>query len=298
MTRGERRKLGNGLMFASPFILGFLVFYLYPFAASIYYSFCQFNVLFPPVWTGMENFRMLFAEDDRFWKSLYNTLYYTALSVPLGIATALVLAVLLNMKVKGQSLFRTFFFLPTIVPAVASAVLWIWVFTPEGGLFNGVLLQFTGLQGPGWLADKVWSKPAFVLMSAWTVGGAMVIFLAGLTNVPKVLYEAAEIDGAGRWAKFRNVTLPMLTPTILFNLVMGLIGAFQFFTQAYVMTGGRGGPVDSTLFYAIYLYRNAFYYLRMGYASAMAWMLFVVILAATLAVLASSKRWVHYEGKR
>ena len=180
---------------------------------------------------------------------------------------------------------------------IASAVLWLWVLNPESGLLNGVLRQFLGIGGPGWLADPGWSKRALVLMSIWSIGGAMVIFLAGLADVPSVLYEVAEIDGAGPWQRFRNVTLPMITPTILFNLVMGLIVAFQYFTQVYVMTGGKGSPVDSTMFYALYLYRNSFHYLRMGYASAMAWMLFVVILVATLAVLVSSKRWVYYHGE-
>ena len=204
---------------------------------------------------------------------------------------------LLNQKVRAMSVYRTVFFLPTIVPIVASAVLWLWVLNPESGLINGMLRQFFGVDGPGWIADEQWSKPSLILMSLWGVGGAMVIFLAGLAEAPQSLYEVAEIDGAGRWAKFRNVTLPMLTPTILFNLVMGLIGAFQYFTQVYVMTGGKGGPMDSTMFYALYLYRNSFYYLRMGYASAMAWLLFVVILAATVVVLISSKRWVHYHGE-
>jgi multiple sugar transport system permease protein len=204
---------------------------------------------------------------------------------------------LLNQKVRAMSVYRTVFFLPTIVPIVASAVLWLWVLNPESGLINGLIRQFLGVDGPGWIANERWSKPSLILMSLWGVGGAMVIFLAGLAEVPQSLYEVADIDGAGRWAKFRHVTLPMLTPTILFNLVMGLIGAIQYITQVYVMTGGKGGPVDSTMLYALYLYRNSFYYLRMGYASAMAWLLFMVILAATLAVLASSKKWVHYHGE-
>ena len=295
MTRGERINLRNGLLFASPYIFGFSVFMLYPLLASIYYSFTQFNVINPPVWIGTENYRSLFLEDERFWVSLYNTLYYTAFSVPLGLALAIGLAVLLNQKVRGMAAYRTIFFLPTIVPIVASSVLWMWVLNPESGLVNGLLLQFFGIEGPGWLADATWSKPSLVIMSLWSVGGAMVIFLAGLADVPYELYEVAEIDGAGPLRKFWNVTMPMLTPVILFNLVMGLINAFQFFTQVYIMTGG--GPVDSTLLYALYLYQNAFAYLRMGYASAMAWMLFVVILGATLAVLASSKRWVHYHGE-
>ncbi|HOV73366.1 MAG TPA: sugar ABC transporter permease [Candidatus Hydrogenedentes bacterium] len=297
MTKTDKRNLRNGLLFAAPYIMGFLLFTLYPLAASLYYSLCQYNVIRDPVYIGLENYATLFTKDPLFWKSLYNTLYFTAFSVPLGLAFSIGLAMLLNQKVRAMSVYRTVFFLPTIVPIVASAVLWLWVLNPESGLINGMLRQFFGVDGPGWIADEQWSKPSLILMSLWGVGGAMVIFLAGLAEAPQSLYEVAEIDGAGRWAKFRNVTLPMLTPTILFNLVMGLIGAFQYFTQVYVMTGGKGGPMDSTMFYALYLYRNSFYYLRMGYASAMAWLLFVVILAATVVVLISSKRWVHYHGE-
>jgi len=297
MTRMDRRNLRNGLLFAAPYLVGFAAFTLYPLIASIYYSLCQYNVIKPPVFIGLENFRTLFTEDPLFWKALYNTLFFTAFSVPLGLCFSIGLAMLLNQKVRAMSVYRTVFFLPTIVPIVASAVLWLWVLNPESGLINGLIRQFLGVDGPGWIANERWSKPSLILMSLWGVGGAMVIFLAGLAEVPQSLYEVADIDGAGRWAKFRHVTLPMLTPTILFNLVMGLIGAFQYFTQVYVMTGGKGGPVDSTMLYALYLYRNSFYYLRMGYASAMAWLLFMVILAATLAVLASSKKWVHYHGE-
>jgi len=297
MTRMDRRNLRNGLLFAGPYLVGFAAFTLYPLIASIYYSVCQYNVIKPPVFIGLENFRALFTEDPLFWKALYNTLFFTAFSVPLGLCFSIGLAMLLNQKVRAMSVYRTIFFLPTIVPIVASAVLWLWVLNPESGLINGLIRQFLGVDGPGWIANERWSKPSLILMSLWGVGGAMVIFLAGLAEVPQSLYEVADIDGAGRWAKFRHVTLPMLTPTILFNLVMGLIGAFQYFTQVYVMTGGKGGPVDSTMLYALYLYRNSFYYLRMGYASAMAWLLFMVILTATLAVLASSKKWVHYHGE-
>lgn len=297
MTRTERRNLRNGLLFAAPYILGFLGFTLYPLCASIYYSLCQYNVIRPPVFIGFENFRSLFFDDPLFWKALYNTLFFTVFSVPLGLAFSIGLALLLNQKVRAMSVYRTVFFLPTIVPIVASSVLWMWVLNPESGLINGAIRQIFGVDGPGWIADENWSKPSLILMSLWGVGGAMVIFLAGLAEVPQSLYEVADIDGAGRWAKFRHVTLPMLTPTILFNLVMGLIGAFQYFTQVYVMTAGKGTPVDSTMLYALYLYRNSFYYLRMGYASAMAWLLFLVILSATLLVLVSSKRWVHYHGE-
>ena len=296
MTSMERRNLRNGLLFASPFLFGFTFFMLYPIVMSVYYSFCQYNVIHAPVWVGLRNFRALFFEDPVFWKSLYNTLYFTVFSVPMGIALAIGLAMLLNQKIAGMSVYRTVFFLPSIVPLVATAVLWLWLLAPENGLINSTLASIFGIEGPGWMADTAWSKPSLILMSLWGIGGAVVIFLAGLTDVPQSLYEVADIDGAGPIKKFQHVTLPMLTPTILFNLVMGLIGSFQYFTQVFVMTNGRGGPADSTMMYALYLYRNAFAYLRMGYASAMAWFLFIIILGCTMFVMVSSKRWVHYHG--
>lgn len=304
MTKSARRDLRNGLLFASPYIIGFLAFTLYPFAASVYYSFCSFNAIDPPVWTGLSNYRQMLG-DKYLHTSLYNTFYYTLGSVPLGIVFSILLAVFLNQKLRGMATYRTIFFLPTIVPVVATSVLWLWVFNPESGLLNGVLRQvgvgkllaLAGLSLPNWLSDENWSKPALIIMSFWGVGGAVVIFLAGLAEVPQSLYEVADIDGAGPIRKFWNVTLPMITPTILFNLVMGLIGAFQYFTQVYVMTAGTGGPANSTLVYALYLYQKAFNYLNMGYASAMGWMLFVVVLACTMGVMYSSKRWVHYHGE-
>jgi multiple sugar transport system permease protein len=296
MTRSDWKNLRNGLLFASPWLIGFLGFSLYPLVMSVYYSFTAYNVIHPPIWVGGDNYHELFFEDPLFWTSLYNTLYFTAFSVPLSLALSIGIAMLLSQPVRGRAVFRTIFFLPSIVPIVASSVLWLWVLNPGSGLVNGTL-NLVGIQGPGWLTDAAWSKPSLVLMSLWGIGGAVVIFLAGLADVPRTLYEVAELDGAGRWAKFRHVTLPMLTPTILFNLVMGLIGAFQYFTQVYVMTGGKGTPVDSTMFYALYLYRMSFYNLRMGYASAMAWLLFALVLVATLLVLLSSKRWVYYQGE-
>jgi len=296
MTRIERQNLRNGLLFISPWIFGFFMFSLYPLVMSIYYSFTNYNVIKEPAWIGLDNYRELFFHDPVFWTSLYNTLFFTAFSVPICLFASIFIAILLNTKIPAMSVFRTIFFLPSIVPIVASAVLWLWVLNPDSGLVNGLLAQI-GIQGPGWLADAAWSKPSLVIMSIWGIGAAVVIFLAGLSDVPQSLYEVAELDGAGAWSKFWNVTLPMLTPTILFNLIMGIIAAFQYFTQVYVMTGGKGTPVDSTMFYALYLYRNSFYYLRMGYASAMAWMLFVVILVATVSMLISSRRWVYYQSE-
>ena len=298
MTRAERRNLRNGLLFISPWLLGFVVFDIYPLVASMYYSFTDYNVLQSPVWIGTANYQDLW-QDQRFWTALWNTVYFTAISVPMCLMASILIAVLLNMKLPGMTVFRTIFFLPSIVPIVASAVLWLWVFNPDSGLVNSLLRQFLGedFPAPGWLASETWSKPSLIIMSVWGIGAAVVVFLAGLNEVPQTLYEVADLDGAGIWHKFRHVTLPMLTPTILFNLIMGLIASFQYFTQVYVMTLGRGTPLDSTLFYALYLYRVSFYYLRMGYGSAMAWILFVVILISTLGVLLSSRKWVYYQGE-
>lgn len=297
MTRLEKQHLRNGLLFISPWLVGFAMFDIYPLVMSMYYSFTDYNVLQTPAWIGTANYHELIYDDDLFWKALWNTVYFTAISVPACLIASIGIAVLLNTKLPGMPIFRTIFFLPSIVPIVASAVLWLWVLNPDSGLVNSMLMQFFGIEGPGWLASEDWSKPSLVIMSVWGIGAAIVVFLAGLNEVPQSLYEVAELDGAGVWHKFRHVTLPMLTPTILFNLIMGLIASFQYFTQVYVMTLGRGTPLDSTMFFALYLYRESFYYLRMGYASAMAWVLFVVILGTTLTVLASSKKWVYYQGE-
>ena len=297
MTKREKQQLRTGLLFLSPWLLGFAIFDIYPLAASFYYSFTDYNVIQEPVWVGTANYRELFTADPLFWTSLWNTLYFTALSVPACLGFSILIAVLLNTKLPGMPIFRTIFFLPSIVPIVASAVLWMWVLNPDSGLVNAMLRATFGIEGPGWLGSAEWSKPSLVIMSLWGIGAAIVVFLAGLNEVPQSLYESADLDGAGVWSKFRHVTLPMLTPVILFNLIMGLIGSFQYFTQVYVMTQGRGIPLDSTMFYALYLYRTSFYYLRMGYGSAMAWILFLVILAATLSVLATSRKWVYYQGE-
>lgn len=297
MTRGERRQLRNGLLFASPYLLGATMLILYPFGASLYFSLTQYNVVSPPVWVGLDNYHRIFTEDDRFWTAVYNTLFFTAFAVPLQLTLSVTLAALLSQGLRGTTVFRTIFFLPSIVPIVASSVLWLWIFNPDSGLINGLLNQIGIMNTPGWLADPTWSKPSFILMSLWAIGTPMVVFMAGMTDVPRSLYESADIDGAGPLTKFRHITIPMITPTILFNMVMGLIIAFQYFTEVFVMTNGTGRPADSTLFYALYLYQNAFNYLRMGYASALAWMLFVLVLCITITILVSSKRWVHYHGE-
>jgi len=233
----------------------------------------------------------MLTRDPLFWTALTNVFYYAALAVPLGIAFGVALALLLNSPIRGISIYRTAFFLPSIVPVVATSVLWMWLLNPQIGLVN-MLLRVVGVEGPTWLASTAWSKPSLVIMSVWGVGGSMLIYLAGLKDIPESLYEAAVVDGANLWQRVRYVTLPMLTPVIFFNLVMGLIGAFQYFTQAYVMTGG--GPLDSTLFYSLQLFFQAFRYLKLGYASAMAWVLFVLVVGVTALLFRSQKRWVHY----
>ena len=291
MTRGERRQLRAGLGFTSLWVVGLGAFTAYPVLASLYYSFCDYSILKSPVWCGAENYSQL-LRDGLFWKSLGNTLFYAGLSVPLCTAAALGLALLLSYEVRGKSAYRLLFFMPSIVPIVASSMLWLWIFNGQYGLMNWFLNLFLaplGLHGPAWLADPAWSKPALVIMSVWGTGNAVVIYLAGLQNVPLELYEAAEIDGASAWQRFWHVTLPSIAPVVAFNAIMALISAMQIFAQAYIMSEGANGngnasdgnPARSTLFYTIYLFSTAFQDLRMGYASAMAYILFVITAALT-----------------
>ena len=288
-----------------PSLIGLAVFTAYPVISLLYYSFCRYTALKPPSWVGLGNYQAL-IHDKLFAESLWNTAYYTIFAVPLGIVVAFGLAVLLNAKVKGLAFFRTIFYLPSIVPVVASSVLWLWLLNPDYGLINlmidgfGGLLQKVGLPGvtgPGWLADPNWSKPALILMSTWGVGASVVIYLAGLQDVPQELYEAASIDGASGWRKTWHITIPFMSPYIFFTGVMGIIGSVQYFTQAWIMTGGTGAPANSTMFFAMYLFQNAFQMFKMGYACAMAWFLFIVILGATLLLFRSSARYVYYGGR-
>jgi len=292
MTEFRRRQVRAGLAFISPWLIGLGVFLLYPIIASLYYSFCDYSVLDRARPVGVANYAEL-GSDKLFWKSLLNTLFYAAFSVPLGLCLALGLALLLNSGVRGLTIYRTIFFLPALVPMVALAVLWLWIFNGEYGVLNSFL---SGLRvpAPGWLTDPAWSKPALVLLSLWGVGYAMVIFLAGLQEVPVHLYEAADLDGANWRHKLWHVTLPMISPVLLFNGIMGIIGSLQFFAIPYIMAP-NGQPARSAYFYAMYLYDNAFLYLRMGYASAMAWILFLLILFLTLISLRLAARYVHYE---
>jgi multiple sugar transport system permease protein len=289
----QRREALVALLFISPWIVGFGVFLLYPLLASIYYSFCDYSVLRPPVWIGGANYHDLW-NDEVFWLTLKNTGVYAIMALPSGMALALSLALLLNTKVRGMTIYRTIFFVPSLVPAVSLAVLWLWVFNGDNGILNYVL-RTLHLPAPNWLGDPAWSKPALVLLGVWGAGQAIVIYLAGLQDVPQHLYEAADLDGAGWWAKTWNVTLPMLSPVILFNLIMGIIGTLQVFTVPYVMFPG-GSPARSTYFYTMYLFDNAFIYHKMGYACAMGWILFVIILILTMFSLKLSERHVYYGG--
>lgn len=278
-------------IFMLPVILGLLLFYLGPMLASLYFSFTDYDMLSAAEWVGLENYRAL-TDDDIFWKSLRVTVLYSAVSVPMVLVLALGLALLLNQKVKGVTFFRTIYYLPTVMSGVAVATLWKWIFNTDYGILN-LLLDKVGIRGPAWLVDESWAIWALILTSAWTVGGSMLIFLAGLQSIPADLYEAAEIDGAGSWNRFRNITVPLLSHVTFFNLILGIIGALQVFTEGFVLTGG--GPNNSTLLLSIYLYRNAFEYLKMGYASALAWVMFLIVLLLTLLVFKSAPMWVHYQ---
>jgi len=295
ITRGESKALLTGILFISPWIIGFLAFRVYPFFASLYYSFTFYPILDTPKWVGLDNYRDLFG-DQRFLTSLYNSTYYAVFAVPLGAIFGILLAMLLNLKVRGLSTFRTIFFLPSITPVVASAIVWLWMFNPRNGIINFVL-GLIGIRGPSWLGSPEWAKPALILMSLWSLGGAVVIYLASLQDVPRELLEAAELDGANATQKIWFVTLPMISPVILFNVITGLIGAFQFFTEVHVMTGGSGKPADSTLMMSIYLWQTAFQFFKIGYASAQAWMLFLIIIAFTMLLFRLSGRLVYYGGR-
>jgi multiple sugar transport system permease protein len=297
LTRVQRRDLLTGLLFISPWLVGFSLFLAYPIVMSLYYSFCDFSVLQPPRFIGLENYRQLLGDDVFVRFALPNTLLYAMGAIPLGILLSLSIAMLLNTGVRGMPVYRTIFFLPSIVPSVALAVLWLWIFNGQYGILNFALkhIPLAGLDPPNWLNDATWVKPAFIITSLWTTGNAVVIYLAGLQDVPVHLYEAADLDGAHWWQKIRHVTLPMVSPVILFNAIMAIIGTFNYFAVPYIMAPG-GQPARSSYLIAANLYDNAFTYLRMGYASAMAWILFIMVFALTMLAMKLSSKHVHYGG--
>jgi len=288
------RRTLTGIAFCSPLIVGLLAFTVLPVLASFWFSLCDYPILDAPKYIGASNYLDL-AKDDQFWHSVKNTFFYVLFAIPLGMAVGLGLALLLNQRVSGIRVFRTLFFLPTVVPLVANSVLWVRVLNPQEGLVNNFLrvLHLPESWMPGWLSDEHWAMPGLILMSLWGAGGGAVLYLAALQDVPTELYEAAELDGAKPTQTFRNVTIPLISPVLLFTGVMGLISGFQEFTRAMVMT--NGGPWDSTLFYCLHLFNSAFTEFRLGYASAMAWVLFAMILVATVIVMRASMRHVQYE---
>lgn len=281
------------LVFIAPWILGFALFTLYPVAASLFYSFCEYSVLAKPVWIGLGNYADL-LDDEVFWISLRNTAVFGLFALPLGLLSSLLLAGLLHANHVGRPFFRAVFFLPSLVPVVANAIVWMWLFNGEYGLVNAGL-RVAGVQGPNWLSEPAWAMPALVLMGLWGVGHSVVIFLAAFQEVPVEMYEAAELDGASKLQQFWKVTVPLISPVLFFQFVTGIIGVLQVFAMPYIMT--RGGPARATLFYSMYLFDNAFRFLRMGYACAMAWILFLIILALTFAATRISAKYVHYQGQ-
>ena len=295
-TRTQIRRSLEAYAYLTPWLLGLLIYWIGPVIASFYFSFTDYDVLSPPRWTGVANYVKAFTDDALFWPSLGRTLRYSFVVVPVGLIGSLSLATLLNRGLKGSNVYRTMFFIPHLVPAVATAMVWTWLLNPSLGPVN-TALRYVGIEGPGWLTRKEWALPSIIIMNLWSgIGGnGMLIFLASLQSVPQSLLEAAEIDGAGRWSKFRHVTLPLISPTILFNLVLGVIGALKVFTSAYVATAG--GPSYATWFYALHLYQNAFQYFRMGYGSALAWLFALVLLFFTYVQMTLSGRWVYYGGE-
>jgi multiple sugar transport system permease protein len=289
----RRRALRLGLLFVSPWIAGFLLFFAYPFFATIYYSFTNFNGVGSAHWIGLANYVNLF-HDPLFKTSIFNTFYYTAIELPLSTVAALGLALLLNMNVRGRAIYRTIFYIPSIVPLVASCMIFVWLFNPAFGIVNDLLID-AHLPSPDWFFSIAWSKPSFILLGLWGLGQPMVIYLAGLQGVPRELYEVAALDGAGPWQRLRHITIPMISPVILFNVILQLVLCISYFTQAQVIeSADPGGPGTSTWFYVQYLYEQAFVFLKLGYSSAMAFFLFVISAVIMVLLFRSSSRWVYY----
>ena len=297
MSRMRRQEAWMGVLYLSPWIIGFIVFVAGPLLASIYLSFTKYNVMRPPQFIGLDNYIYAFSKDDLLIPSIVRTFYYTLLLVPLAMAGSLLVAILLNNKLVLTTVWSTFFSLPTLTPLIAAALLWRWMLNPDVGLVN-YLLSLVGIKGPGWLSSTDWAIPGLVLMGLWaSVGGSrMIIFLAGLQDVPQELLEAAEIDGAGTWSKFWNVTLPLITPTVFFNLVLGIIFALRTFDVAFIAT--NGGPARATWFISLHIYQNAFVTFDMGYASALSWLFFIVLFGLTYLQFRTSGSCVFYAGER
>ncbi|MBZ0285428.1 MAG: sugar ABC transporter permease [Anaerolineae bacterium] len=297
MAPNRRKEAVAGYLFISPWLIGFLVFFLGPIIASFVLSFTSWNIVGTPEWVGLENYNTILTADPRFVKAVQVTLTYSIIYLPLEVVCGIGLAVLMNRKVKGIGIFRTLYYMPYVVPQVAAALVWVWMLNTRYGVVN-TLLSTVGVDGPNWLGSPSYLLSSFVMIALWGVGGSAVIYLAGLQNIPEVFYEAATVDGAGPIQKFFKITLPLLSPTIFFQVVLGLIGVFQTFTPAFIAAGTSGGPLQAGLFYMLYLYNRGFVTLRMGYASALAWIMTLFILFVTVIVLRSSQYWVHYETDR
>jgi multiple sugar transport system permease protein len=295
MTKGERRNLTTGLLFISPWLLGFFLFALFPLVMSIYYSMTNFDFIREPQFIGFTNYIRLFTNDADFWTVMYNTFFYVLIGVPLATAIAFLIANLLNSNVRGRTFFRSVIYIPAIVPAVCTAVVWLFIFNVQYGVING-LLKYFELPTIPFLSNPSLAKPSLILIYIWAQGAAVVIYLAALQDVPRSLYDAAMVDGANALQRFWSVTVPLCTPVILFNFIMGIIVAFQDFTLPFVLTGG--GPMKSTEFYVVNLYRNAFVQFSLGKASAMAWILFMIILFFSVILFRTSARWVYYGGEK
>lgn len=289
----ETRRVLQGLLFVSPWLIGFFAFTLYPIVASFYYSLTRYDILRPPKFVGIANYSELFLKDQMFGIVIKNTIYMVVVGVPASLVAAFLLAALLNNRIVFRPVFRTIFFIPSIVPAVATAMVWLWVYNTQYGMVNSFLAS-QGFKVIPFLSSPTLAKPSLIIIQIWGQGSAIVIFLAALQDVPRALYEAATVDGANAWHRFRHVTIPMCTPSILFVLIMGLIGTFQSFALPWLLT--EGGPNNATELYGLYLYRNAFRFFKMGYASSLAWILFLVIVAFTLVIFRTSARWVYYGG--
>ena len=295
MTKTEKRNQITGLAFISPWLIGFVLFALFPLVASLYYSMTNYDFIRDPQFIGMTNYVRLFTVDPDFWTVMYNTLYYVGIGVPLGIMVAFLIANLLNSNIRGRTLFRSVIYIPSIVPAVCTAMVWLFILNVQYGAINGIL-KTMGLATIPFLSSPDLAKPSLIMIYVWAQGTAVVIFLAALQDVPRSLYDAALVDGANTWQRFWNVTVPLCTPVILFNFIMGIITAFQDFTLPFVLTGG--GPMKSTEFYVVNLYRNAFVQFSIGKASAMAWILFLIILFVSVILFRTSARWMYYGGEK
>lgn len=292
MSRIARREALEGYLGIAPWVIGFLLFTLGPIVASIYFSFNQWTISGPPKWVGLANYIHMFTDAPLFWTALKVTVSYVIMALPLQLVGGLALSLLLNLKVRGMDFYRTVFYIPAVISGVAVSLMWMWLMQPNYGAINSLLAQ-VGIKGPNWFWDPDWALPSVAIMSLWAIGGGAVIYLAGLQNIPPHLYEAAEIDGAGRWRRFWRITLPLLTPTLFFQLIVGMMDGFKVFTQAWVIT--KGGPMKATYFYMFYVYEEAFQYFNMGYASALTWVLVLIVMACTLILFHTSNRWVYYE---